>query len=554
MADIFISYARPDRDKVEDLSVALEEEGFSLWWDRQIGGGEEFSETIEQELESAKIVIVVWSAHAIKSHWVRDEADFAREQNKLLPLSLDGVLPPLGSRQLHTIDFSGWDGARSDLAFMELMQSLGTVLLEATPLAVTSTSTAQTGERLPLSRKPSVAVLPFANMSTDEDVEFIADGLTEDIITLLSSNRHLSVPARTSVFAFKGQSLDIRSVGRTLGARYIVEGSVRKMGKRARVTVQFIGAESGEHIWAKKFDLPLDELIESSDGIVEKIAGSLFAQLTWAEADRSEQAAPHTLGAWEYCQRTAARIGRAIGSVATMQQSIRELDKALAISPDYALAHALLSWAYNAAIINGIYEDDELASYVEGAKKHLRLARKLAQDDLLALTYIGASENFAGMQDRALHTLEQVLQRNPASAEAWYLICQVYSYQGRFDEARQAIERATELAPEGGFAPLHAWYRGLVEFLADEYSIAAPLLARKTIETPDYAFVNVLSAICEDAFGNREAAQKFVFKAKEHNPQLRPEKMAGMFLTQFDRDKGQREYQVLEKLWAETDR
>jgi adenylate cyclase len=552
MADIFISYARPDRGKIEGLSAALESEGFSLWWDRQIGGGAEFSQAIEAELESASIVIVVWSAHAIKSHWVRDEADLARGQNKLLPLSLDGVLPPLGSRQLHTIDFSRWDGTRTDSAFVELTQSLSVAARAATPLHTSEpASTTQAGERAP--RKPCVAILPFANMSTDEDFEFIADGLTEDIITLLSSNRHLSVPARTSAFAFKGQSLDIRSVGRTLGARYIVEGSVRKMGKRARVTVQFIGAESGEHIWAKKFDLALDELIESSDDIVEKIAGGLFAQLTWAEADRSEHAPPETLGGWEYCQRTAARIARAIGSVSTMHQCIRELEKALAIEPDYALAHALLSWAYNAAIINGIYEDDELSGYFEGARNHLRLARKFAQDDLLTLTYIGASENFAGMQDRALQTLDQVLGRNPASAEAWYLVCQVYSYQGRFDEARQAIERARELAPEGGFAPLHAWYRGLVEFLADEYSIAAPLLERKAMETPDYGYVNILSAICEDAFNNQEAAQKYISKAKEHNPQLRPEKMAGMILSQFDKEKGQREYQALEKLWVESE-
>ena len=125
MADIFISYARPDRDRIELLAANLEGSGFSVWWDRQIGGGAEFARTIEAELESASSVIVAWSEHSLDSHWVRDEADFARGQSKLLPLSLDGALPPLGFRQLHCIDFSGWDETTKHASFGELLTSLG---------------------------------------------------------------------------------------------------------------------------------------------------------------------------------------------------------------------------------------------------------------------------------------------------------------------------------------------------------------------------------------------------------------------------------------------
>ena len=142
------------------------------------------------------------------------------------------------------------------------------------------------------------------------------------------------------------------------------------------------------------------------------------------------------------------------------------------------------------------------------------------------------------------------MARNPASAEAWYLLCQVYAYLGRFDEARAAIERATTIAPEGGFAPLHAWYRGLAEFLAGEYETAAPLLRRKALEQPDYGYVNILSALCEDILGNSDAAQKYVSKAREHNPQLSPQKVAPMMLAQFDKEKGQRECASLERLWG----
>ncbi len=397
--------------------------------------------------------------------------------------------------------------------------------------------------------RPGIAVLPFANMSTDPEIEHLADGLTEDLITMLSANRHLSVAARTSSFAYKGQPVDIRAVGEALGALYVVEGSLRKTGQDVRVTVQFIEAQSGSHIWARKFDEPLAALYGSSDDLIERIAGALFAQLIWAEAERAEHAPPASLGAWEYCQRVSTRISHAAGSVKTQRFTITEIEKALAIEPDSGIAHALASWVYNAAILNGTCEDDEQASYVARAKQHLKRARELAQDDLLCLTYIGGAENFAGMQERALHTLQHVIARNPASADAWYILCQVYAYLGRHDEAIAAIDRASELAPEAGFAPMHGWYRGLALFLAGDYQTARPLLAQKVLETPEYGYANILCAISEDTFGNNDAASKYIARAKEHNPQLRPHKVAGMLLTQADKDKGAREYATLERLW-----
>ena len=159
--------------------------------------------------------------------------------------------------------------------------------------------------------RPGLAVLPLQNMSSDAELEFLADGLTEDIITSLSYNQQLSVAARTSSFVYKGQSQDVRAIGEALGVRYILEGSVRKMGEQARVTVQFIEAQTGAHIWAKKFDETIESLHRSSDGLVEKIAAGLYAQLMWVEAARSENAPVESLGAWEYCQRaTRSSVGR----------------------------------------------------------------------------------------------------------------------------------------------------------------------------------------------------------------------------------------------------
>jgi TolB-like protein len=424
---------------------------------------------------------------------------------------------------------------------------------EAAP-AHTITPAAPAASRLPDKHsftRPGLAVLPLQNMSSDAELEFLADGLTEDIITSLSYNQQLSVAARTSTFAYKGQSADIRAIGEALGVRYILEGSVRKMGEQARVTVQFIEAQTGAHIWARKFDEAIEALHRSCDDLVAKIAAGLYAQLMWAEAARSENAPAESLGAWEYCQRVATVISRSAGSMKAQRKTVAEMRKALEIEPDYGPAHALMSWVCNAALLNGTYDDEQLGEFVNLAKHHLRRARELAGDDLLCLTYIGGAENFAGMQERALHTLQKVLQRNPASSDAHMNICQVYAYLGRYDDARHAIDRAIELAPEAGFAQFHSWYQGLVEFLAGNYQLAAPAIERHTLSTPEYGLGNIMAALCMDALGNRDAAKKYVARAKEHNPQLRPDKASGMILFQFDKEKGRREYAALERLWID---
>lgn len=442
------------------------------------------------------------------------------------------------------------EGVRRD-SLLPAEATSGESAAPATTTAPALTTTAP--QRKHSFTRPGLAVLPLQNMSSDAELEFLADGLTEDIITSLSYNQQLSVAARTSSFVYKGQSADVRAIGEALGVRYILEGSVRKMGEQARVTVQFIEAQTGAHIWAKKFDETIESLHRSSDGLVEKIAAGLYAQLMWVEAARSENAPVESLGAWEYCQRANTAVSRAAGSVKTHRRVMAELRKALEIEPGYGPAHALMSWVCNAALLNGTYDDEQLGEVVNLAKQHLRRARELAQDDLMCLTYIGGAENFAGMQERALHTLQKVLQRNPASSDAHMNICQVYAYLGRYDDARHSIHRASELAPEAGFTQFHSWYQGLVEFLAGNYQSAAPALERHTMSTPEYGLANIFAALCMDALGNPEAARKYIARAKEHNPQLRPDKASGMFLAQFDKEKGLREYAALERLWIDVD-
>jgi TolB-like protein/Flp pilus assembly protein TadD len=522
------------------LAASLEASGLTVWWDRNISGGAEFSQQIETELEAAAHVIVAWSGNSLTSHWVRDEAELARERAKLVPLSIDGSAPPLGFRQLHALNFDGWTGDTSAPCYVDLLSSIGP---SQEPVSAGS-KPKRTWD------KPSVAVLPFNNMSSDEEIEHVADGIAEDLISSLSTIQHLSVTARNSTFVYKGQAVDIRETAEALGVRYIVEGSVRKLGPRIRVTAQFIEAKTGTHIWAKKFDQSLEDFYEAPDDIVDKISGSVFGQLIFAESDRSELLPDEEVGAWEYCQRSTTAMIRGAGGASVFRQMAADLKRALEIEPDYALGHAHLSWVSIAAYINGAWEDGEETDLLEQYRKHLLRARELANDDLLVMTYIGAAENFAGEQDQSVQTLEQVLERNPAMAAAWNMICMTYASLGRFDDARTAIAKADELAPDGGYSANHGWYMGLTEFMAGEYEKARRLIERSVTQAPEYGYANILVAICAHHAGDHSDVRRYIKQAKHYNPQLRPSKLAPMVLAQATEGKGEKDYALIEELWG----
>jgi TolB-like protein len=543
LADIFISYAREDRDFVDSLASNLEASGLSVWWDRNISGGAEFAQTIEKELLESTTAIVVWSENALSSHWVRDEADFAREQSKLLPLSLDGVLPPLGFRQLHSLSFESSNLAAGDSAFHELLNTLG-----VSPAQQQEPGRKNSDNTVVRTTEPGLLVVPFASRSSEADLGYLAEDITEDVVTMLASFGHIRVSTRKTSEGQQNPDLEKNRYG---DIRYQVEGSVRKNGPRLRITVQLLEISSGENIWARKFDQPLEDFKQNPDNVVEKICGSLFSQLVSAEADRAEFAPPEELGAWELCQIAANRIPHAGGSMEKFPAIIESLENAIRVEPDYALAHAILSWGAMAGFINGIYaSEEEMNGLLQKFDTHLRKARTLVQDDLLTQTYIGAAENYSGQQLYAIQTLEKVLSRNPASADAWYMICMPYAYLGRFDEARHAIARAEELSPEAGYSASHQWYSAIIEYLADDIEVAWPLLVRSVIQQPTYGYACSLTAICAHLTGDDGVAKNYIWQAKKHNPNLTPQALEGMFISQPDEQKGLRDYEILKELWG----
>ena len=285
MADVFLSYARDDQSLAERLSTALERAGYSVWWDRNLAGGARYLNATEAELNAAKAVLVVWTKTSIASHWVADEAGAGRDTGRLVPITPDGSMPPLGFRQFQVIDFSRWSGAQEDAAFVGLLSALAP-LSPAIPMRLSPTSTDVASMAAPQTSAVAIAVLPFVNMSSDPEQEYFSDGLSEELINQLAQIKRLRVAGRTSSFVFKGKTEGLCAIGQKLGVGYVLEGSVRKAGQRLRITAQLINCADGFHLWSERFDRELTDVFAIQDEIAHTVAAALSVTLGVGEATR----------------------------------------------------------------------------------------------------------------------------------------------------------------------------------------------------------------------------------------------------------------------------
>ncbi len=233
--------------------------------------------------------------------------------------------------------------------------------------------------RLALPDKPSIAVLPFQNMSDDPSQDYFVDGMVEDIVTGLSRIKWLFVIARNSSFTYKGKAVDVRQVGRELGVRYVLEGGVRKAGARLRITAQLIEAETGAHLWADRFDGALEDVFDLQDKITAAIVGIIEPNLRRAEIERAQRKRPESLDAYDLYLRALPHLTSVMPEDAAIGMGL--LDEALKLDPNYAAAHAYLSWALEMRFIRGGFNEADAAASV----RHARAAVTYGGDDATAL-------------------------------------------------------------------------------------------------------------------------------------------------------------------------
>jgi adenylate cyclase len=297
---------------------------------------------------------------------------------------------------------------------------------------------------LPLPDKPSIAVLPFTNMSGDPEQEYFADGIVEDVITSLSRFKGLFVIARNSSFTYKGRASDAQQVGKDLGVRYVLEGSVRRGSAQLRVSSQLIEAETGRHVWADRFDGNSDQVFDLQDQIAERVIGSIAPALLEAEGERLRPRPTENLTAYELYLRAVSLLPRLARSA--YEEAMLLLDRALDQDPKFGLALAAAAECRFQRLMQGWTDDPnrELADGIRLANRGL----EVGSDDAEVLGRIGfALANFEGELDRSFAILKRAVELNPNSAQAWYGYGWVQIYLGAYEQARPAFERARRLNP-----------------------------------------------------------------------------------------------------------
>jgi TolB-like protein len=238
---------------------------------------------------------------------------------------------------------------------------------------------------LPLPDKPSIAVLPFTNMSGDPEQEYFADGVVEDILTALSRFQGLFVIARNSSFTYKGKAVDVRQVGRELGVRYVLEGSVRKAAGRVRITAQLIETASGKHLWADGFDGALTDIFDLQDNITSSVVAAIGSRLEEAEIERSTQKTTDNLDAYDHLLRGKASAAQ--GTKAAHAEALDLFYRAIDLDPNYALAYACAAWSYGHRKAHRWMVDSEIE--IGEADRLARIAVKLGKNDSRALALAG---------------------------------------------------------------------------------------------------------------------------------------------------------------------
>jgi adenylate cyclase len=299
------------------------------------------------------------------------------------------------------------------------------------------------GAPLDLPDKPSIAVLPFDNMSSDPDQEHFADGVVESITAALSRIRAFFVIARNSAFAYKGRAANVRDIGRELGVAYVLEGSVQRVGKRVRITAQLIETAGGVHLWTDRYDGSLDDIFDLQDRITEAVAGALQPSIRLAEIERARRKRPQDLGAYDYAMRAMQHAWLLERDAA--DRALELLEKALRIDPDYPLALALAGWCWAQRSVYN-WADDPPAAQAEGLKLADRAASQ-STDDPLILAVLGAVHTFARNYGVARVMLERALALDPNAAWALSRLGWLNVYSDRPDEAKVHFEKAMRLSP-----------------------------------------------------------------------------------------------------------
>lgn len=525
---LFVSHASADAARAEQLVQALLAAGCQVWWDGMLQGGETFQSSIEAALDRVDAVIVLWSKAANDSHWVRDEAAVGRDRGRLVPLSLDGILPPLGFRQLHVIDLSHWSGKADAEAFAQVLAAVTAVsgrapqpaaarrVAGARPAGIdrrwligggAGLAAAAAGGWLLLrpaavQAQGSIAVLPFRNLSGNRGDDYFAEGLAEELRTTLALNRQLLVSGAASAGGFRQSDADPRKIAKALGVASLLIGTVRPAGGRVRISARLVDGKTGLERWSQSYDRSLADVLAVQAEMATTVADALISNLARDDGWQARRpGATRNSAAFDHYLQGQA-LYQSAASTESDRAALAQYDAAIAADPNYAAAHAA-----RARCLVTIANNEHSASAagrlrgqaMTAARKAIALAPDMAEGHS-ALGYLLASQlDLAAAAEPYRRALELGSGNAPILSG-----CAEYAAQmGNFAVARTAASRAMLLDPLNEFV-----FRslGLVEYSARQWPAARTAFAGALRLAPDMDTVHSLMGDMALAQGDAAAA------------------------------------------------
>lgn len=373
-----------------------------------------------------------------------------------------------------------------------------------------ATAPAASPGALPLPEKPSIAVLPFANMSADPDQSFFADGISEDLITEMSKFHSLFVISRSSAFAYRDRSVPVKEIGARLGVRYVVEGSVRRAGSRLRITAQLIDALEDTHLWAERYDRQVEDIFAVQDEVVRAIVSAIEPQLLHNERSRALRKPTHSLNAWESYQRGLWHTYSY--DPAERQNALTCFERAIALDPGFASAHAGLSIALYIFVIVGASPD--MAADRRRALDEARIAVSLDSHDPLAFAALSSSQSQLSQHEAAILAADQAIALSPSMAFAHFRRGHALWHAGRPQEAILSIDEALRLSPQDRMSWAFLASKAIALLLSGNLEAAIEVSRQAQKQPNDIIFAHIAEISALGLLGRQAEAAEALTRAR----------------------------------------
>jgi TolB-like protein len=468
-----------------------------------------FGEMIEERLAAAKVVLVLWSAEAAKSEWVRSEASRARAMGKLVQLTLDKSPLPMPFDQIQCANLVGWMGEADAPGWRKVVDSIGELAS-----GEAQASREETTPDPPLPSKPSIALLPFTNLSGDPEQDYFADGMVEEIALALSRVKSLFVIGGGSSLSFKAKTTTPREVARILGVRYVLEGSVRKSGGRVRIAVKLVDGIDGAQIWADRFEDTLEDVFALQDRVALGVAGVIEPAVRPAGVRRVASRPTGDLGSYDLYLR-AFSVYRTLAR-ADLVAALELLDRAVVLDPENGLALGLGAFC-RVFLVTSAWSDNP-AEHLSQARALVSRALKVSADDPEVLTNLAFATGLGRDLETAVALADRAVELNPGSPYAWIASGFARTNIGEPGLGFEHLETALRLDPLSPLRPVTLAMQGSARCAEGRFAEAVALLKQAVQLLPDFLMAHVYLAASLGHLGDRTGGREVIARFRSLTP------------------------------------